>query len=140
MGCCGLGPAFLHCAGSPDCRCERVLRKVSTNVHVSTQKQRRKPVIVVQKRQIHFVQFFWLFFVRCRFFKRFPTAAAYWARYAKHELNGDASCCCSASQRSLQLSDKNFEQLKSIFERCLDDCPHVDLWIMYLRFVTKVMR
>lgn len=51
----------------------------------------------------------------------FPTAAPVWVRYAELELGCD-----------------NINSVKQIFGRCLLNCPSVDLWRVYLKFITKV--
>lgn len=51
----------------------------------------------------------------------FPTAASYWTRYAE-----------------LEMSANNQGKVKSIFSRCLLNCPSVELWAAYLKFIKKV--
>jgi cleavage stimulation factor subunit 3 len=46
---------------------------------------------------------------------------AIWTRWAEQEMAAG-----------------NIAALKSIFSRCLLDCPHVALWFVYIRFIKKV--
>jgi hypothetical protein len=46
---------------------------------------------------------------------------AIWTRWAEQEMAAG-----------------NIAALKSIFSRCLLDCPHVALWGVYIRFIKKV--
>lgn len=53
------------------------------------------------------------------FLQLFPTAGRYWKIYIEHELRAN-----------------NFDQVEKLFTRCLKQCPHVDLWRTYLKYVT----
>ena len=44
-----------------------------------------------------------------------------WTRYAEQEMAAG-----------------NIMAVKHIFSRCLLDCPNVDLWFIYIRFIKKV--
>jgi cleavage stimulation factor subunit 3 len=37
-----------------------------------------------------------------------------------------------------EMSSGNTEGVKAVFGRCLMQCPSVDLWFMYLKFIKKV--
>ncbi|WIA36938.1 hypothetical protein OEZ86_008179 [Tetradesmus obliquus] len=50
----------------------------------------------------------------------FPTAVGIWTRYVEAEMAAG-----------------NAEGVKAVFGRCLMQCPSVDLWFMYLKFIKK---
>jgi cleavage stimulation factor subunit 3 len=37
-----------------------------------------------------------------------------------------------------EMAAANSEAVKAVFGRCLMQCPSVDLWFMYLKFIKKV--
>jgi cleavage stimulation factor subunit 3 len=55
------------------------------------------------------------------FLKMFPTAARYWKFYIEHEIGA-----------------KNYHNAEKIIARCLVQCPNVDLWKTYLKYVMDV--
>jgi len=71
-------------------------------------------IFEVQSKPIEIVRSYWE-----QFFQIYPTAGKYWKIYVEQELQ-----------------QKNFENVENIFRRCLKQCPHVDLWRVYLKYVT----
>jgi len=55
------------------------------------------------------------------FLKIYPTAGRYWKQYIEHEL-----------------SAKNFDNVEKLFQRCLRQCLHIDLWKTYIRYILDV--
>jgi len=56
-----------------------------------------------------------------KFLKVFPCAAAYWERFAKHEM-----------------ATGSYDALWSIFERCLRPCFSLKLWTLYIDYMLQV--
>ena len=56
-----------------------------------------------------------------KFLQIYPTAGRFWKNYIEFEIN-----------------NQNYEKAEQLFNRCLIECLHIDLWKLYLNYNLKI--